>query len=80
MVAGLDSAGVKTRPSSYLATFVFRASDDASGRFAVTLLHEESNPEHRSFLFPTLPGDRLAIESTTAAAIVVKGRSFATGR
>jgi hypothetical protein len=74
MVAGMDGAGIKTRPSAYLATFVFQVSGDAAGSFAVRLLQEQSNPRHRTFLFPTLPGSRLGIEPGEPAVIVVKAR------
>jgi hypothetical protein len=71
MVAGLDSAGLATRPGAYLATFTFRASADASGTFVVDLLHDASDPGQRTFLFPTPVGAMIAVGATTPARVTV---------
>jgi hypothetical protein len=72
MVAGLDSAGLATRPGAYLATFTFRASADASGTFVVDLLHDASDSGQRTFLFPTPVGAKIAVGATTPARVTVQ--------
>jgi hypothetical protein len=69
MLAGLDGAGVPTRPGAYLATFVFRAGDNARGTFTVDLLHDNSDAAQRTFLFPTPPGAKIEIAATQPAVI-----------
>jgi hypothetical protein len=71
MLAGLDGAGVQTKAGAYLATFVFRAGDDARGTFTIDLLHDDFDPAQRTFLFPTPPGAKIEIAATRAAAIEV---------
>jgi hypothetical protein len=54
MAAGLDSPGIPAAAGAYLATFTYRASRDAEGTFAIELLAERGNAEHRTFLFSTV--------------------------
>jgi PKD repeat protein len=72
MVAGLDTAGVETLSDAYLATFVFRASADAGGTFIVDLLHDDTDPAQRTFLFPTPASGKIAIDSVTPAVVTVQ--------
>jgi YVTN family beta-propeller protein len=74
MLAGLDGPGVPAPSGAYLATFVFRASEAAGGLFSVDLLHDERDPQQRTFLFATAPGGRIAIEHSAAATIVVSSK------
>jgi hypothetical protein len=69
MLAGLDTPGIHAEPG-YLATFIFRASADASGTFLVDLLHDDADPQQRTFLLPTTPGDRIVIRSAAARVTV----------
>jgi hypothetical protein len=71
LVVGLDSTGVKARSGAYLATVTLQAGRDAAGAFIVDVLHDESDPAQRTFLFPTPAQARIEIESTAAAGIVV---------
>jgi hypothetical protein len=78
MIAGLDGAGVATRAGGYLATFVYRASADAAGRFTVDLLHDGADPAQRTFVFATPANGKIDVVATTPALIGV-GRGRATG-
>jgi subtilisin-like proprotein convertase family protein len=69
MVAGLDGPGVAAGAGAYLATFTFLASPDAAGTFAVQLLHDEAGREHRTFLFPTPAGAKIAVTGSNSAVI-----------
>ncbi len=72
MVVGLDTPGVATRSkSTYLATYVYRASRDARGTFYVDLLHDDDAGTHRTFLFPTPAHGKVAIDASTSAEITV---------
>jgi hypothetical protein len=66
LLAGLDSPGISTAPGAYLATLTFTASRDAAGTFRVDLLHDDSDPAQRTFLFPTAPGQRIEVLTTPA--------------
>jgi hypothetical protein len=57
---------------AYLATFVFRASADAGGTFIVDLLHDDTDPAQRTFLFPTPASGKIAIDSVTPAVVTVQ--------
>jgi hypothetical protein len=72
MVAGLDDAGVATVTGAYLATFTFTASPDASGAFTIELLHDDQDRSHRTFLFPTAAGAKIAIQSAEPVVIAVE--------
>jgi hypothetical protein len=74
MAVGLDQAGVATSAGVYLATFVYRASDDAVGHFAVSIL-AGNEADQRTFLFPTPARGRIDITQTTSAAVVVEATS-----
>jgi hypothetical protein len=67
----MDSEGVATRPSAYLATFTYQASADAAGTFSIELLHDDRDPAQRTFIFPTPPGAKIQIESTDAAVVTI---------
>jgi hypothetical protein len=64
----------KQTPGAHLATFVFRASEDASGEFGVELLHDDTEVKQRTFLFPTSPGAKIALESSAAKVRVQPAR------
>jgi hypothetical protein len=72
MVAGLDGAGVETQPSAYLTTFVFEASPDAGGTFTIDLLHDDTDPRQRTFLFTTAPGAKIAVQAAQPAVVTVQ--------
>ncbi len=74
MVAGTDEAGRATAAQSYLATFIYRASPDASGRFVVDILHDADDSGHRTFLFPTLANGQILVRESTSATIEVERR------
>ncbi len=69
MVAGRDDNGVPTPSEARLATFIYRASDDARGTFVVEVLHEET--DHRTFLFASPYNGMIAIDHVTPARISV---------
>jgi hypothetical protein len=71
LAAGLDGAGVQTARHGYLATMTFQASPDALGTFIVDLLHDDSDPAQRTFLFPTPAYDKIAVAGTNPAVIDV---------
>jgi hypothetical protein len=71
MTSGLDGAGIAAPAGAYLATFLFQASPDAAGSFVVELLHDDTDPAQRTFLFPTLSQGKIAIETDAAAEIMV---------
>jgi hypothetical protein len=78
MTAGLDSPGIPAAAGAYLATFTYRASRDAQGTFAIELLADPANAEHRTFLFSTVlssspvvsgpPAIRLQVDPVTRAS------------
>jgi glucose/arabinose dehydrogenase len=72
MVAGLDGAGVPTPAGGYLATFAYRASDDAAGVFEVNVRFDGANPqpEDRTFLFGT-HARPIAVDHSTPLSIRV---------
>jgi hypothetical protein len=72
MVAGLDTAGPATPSDAYLATFTFQASPDTSGAFTIELLYDDQDSGQRTFLFPTPPGAKIAVESANEAVVVVE--------
>jgi hypothetical protein len=80
MLAGLDQPGIATRPGAYLATFTFRASDDAAGTFSVDLLHDDRDPAQRTFIFPTHPGAKIEVAAAAAAQITIEPARKRTGR
>jgi hypothetical protein len=80
LLAGLDTPGVSTTPRAYLATFTYRASADAAGTFTVELLHEDTDPAQRTFLFPTPANGRIRISGATPAVIDVAAPAVHHGR
>jgi hypothetical protein len=72
VLAGLDAPGVETAPVAYLATLTLRASKDAAGTFTVDLLHDDTDPAQRTFLFPTPAGAKIDILATKPAVITVQ--------
>ncbi len=73
MVVGLDTPGIPVRPG-YLATFAFRASADARGKFTVELLHDKNDLSHRTFLFPSAPNGMIAVRSAPPVVLSVGDR------
>ncbi len=69
MLAGLDAPGIAVE-AGYLATFVFRSSPDAAGMFVVELMHDDHDSRQRTFLIPTGPDERIALQSTSARIMV----------
>ncbi len=72
MVAGMDSEGVATAGAAYLATFTYRVSRDAVGAFSIDLLHDNTDPGQRTFLFPTPSRAKIAVSGTSAARVEVR--------
>ncbi len=70
MVVGLDTAGMQVEPG-YLATFTYQVNKHAAGAFVIEVLHEDSDPAQRTYLFPTTPGDRIEITRATPAVVKV---------
>ncbi len=68
MVAGLDTAGVRTKSRAYLATFTYRASRDAAGPFRVELLADVTDAAQRTFVFRT---DARAVTELKVESVVV---------
>jgi hypothetical protein len=73
MLAGLNSPGIAAEAGAYLATFIYRVSDDAAGKFIIDVFSDSSNPKHRTFLFPTPAAGRMAIKSESATVLVAEG-------
>jgi hypothetical protein len=71
-LAGIDAAGIETRPGAYLATLTLRASRDAAGTFAIDVLHDNTDPAQRTFLFPTSAQGRIELRSVTPAVVTVE--------
>ena len=73
MVAGLDGAGVNVSSKGYLASFYYRASSDAAGRFVVDILHDSTDSTQRTFLFPTAAHGRIDVLKSSPATVHVMG-------
>ncbi len=71
VIVGRDDAGAEALPG-HLATFVYRASADASGTFGVELLSDVVDPTQRTFLFPTPAQGRIEITSGRQAHVTIK--------
>jgi hypothetical protein len=71
-LAGIDAAGIRTRPGAYLATLTLRASKDAAGTFAIDLLHDNTDPAQRTFLFATPAEGRILVTSVTPAVVTIE--------
>ncbi len=74
MVAGLDGPGIAVPAGAYLATFTFRATENAEGEFIIELRHDHDNPDHRTYLFGTR-ADHMVIVSYARSAHVVVNRA-----
>ncbi len=72
MVAGTDGPGIAMRAGTYLASFTYRATRDASGTFVVHVRHDPRNRTDRTFLFPTAAHGRIVIDSAGATVVRVK--------
>ncbi len=72
MVAGRDNPGQTVDAGDYLATFVFRASKDAAGTFAVDIMNPTDGANYRSYLFPSGATDVILITETTPALIEIE--------
>ncbi len=70
VLAGRDTPGVPVE-AGYLATFTYRASKDARGSFAIDVLADPDAADHRTYLFPTVPDARIAIEAERGVRIDV---------
>ncbi len=62
MLVGIDQLGQPVN-GGYLATFSYRVSADASGRFVIDVLHDHDDPAQRTYFFPTPQGERVAVKS-----------------
>ncbi len=71
VVVGNDAPGLAVAPG-YLATFTFRATQQARGTFEVAILHHDDDPMHRTFLFPSRLGDKITILRAAPAEIRVR--------
>jgi hypothetical protein len=71
MVAGLDSAGIAVPAGAYLATFTYRASEDAAGEFSIDVLADDSDETQRTWLFPTPEQGWIEVPSTSPAVVEV---------
>ena len=71
--AGLDTPGIAVDAGAYLATFVYRASRDARGRFVIDVLHDDTDPSQRTFLLATPANGKIAIDETVPAIIDIRG-------
>ncbi len=82
MLSGLHlgSEAVATAGKGYLATFTYRASDDALGTFVIDLVHNNV-PADQTFLIGAEDRDVIQITSKTPAVVVVTaGGPEASGR
>ncbi len=73
LIVGMDTAGIRSSSTGYLATLTLRASPDAAGRFAIDILHDSKDPGHRTFLFPTPAHGLIEVVHVSAAVIHVSG-------
>ena len=80
MLSGLDDPGITTSSGAYLATFTYRASKDAAGEFQIELLHDDTDPAQRTFLFPTWPGEKVEIMAAPSAMVTVQEAARARRR
>ncbi len=70
MLVGMDESGRSVAPG-YLATFTFRASKDASGRFSVEILADPTDSAQRTFLFPTTPSDMITVAPVKPVIVTI---------
>ncbi len=73
MIAGRDEAGIPIA-SSHLATFTYRVSDNARGVFAIELMQDPKDGDHRTFLFPTEAHGRIELHPAKPLIVNVTGR------
>ncbi len=71
LLVGRDEHGLPTAPVAYLATFTFLATQQARGTFTIELLHDVSDPAHRTFLFSSIDHVMIAPTETDRVAIHV---------
>jgi hypothetical protein len=67
MLSGVDSAGITAPAGAYLATLIYRVSDNASGTFVVDIKSDESNQD-QTFLI-SQHTNKVEISRTTPAVI-----------
>ncbi len=72
IVAGLDGDGSAVPLNAYLATFTLKASSNASGSFAVELLHDDGDPSQRTFLFPTAQRGMIKVIESDVVQVTVR--------
>ncbi len=80
MLAGLESDGIAVNGRVYLASFTYRVEKDAAGTFLIDVLHNDNNPEHRTFLFATQLNGHIEITGTTPATFEVPRRMATRAR
>jgi hypothetical protein len=78
MLAGVDGTGVPAPAGAYLATFVFQATPDAAGAFAVEILADPADPGQRTFLFTSAPAAPRAVAPPAPALVTVESRDRST--
>ncbi len=69
LFSGLQGPGIEVAAGAYLATITIRVSDDAAGRFSIDLLHDDHDPQARTFLFATPMAGKIAVDGSTAVTI-----------
>lgn len=69
MLAGLDNGGVQTQPGGYLATYTYRASDNATGTFVVDVRHDAA-AQDQTYLIADFSSE-VAVAQTIPALIRV---------
>ncbi len=72
MVVGTSAPGTAVEPG-YLATFTYRASPDARGRFVITLLDDLHDSTQRTYLFPTPSGALIDLAGSHPLTVEVAG-------
>jgi hypothetical protein len=78
VLAGVDGPGVAVPAGAYLATFVFQATRDAAGTFAVEILADTADPAQRTFLFTSPTAAPRAVAPPAPALVTVESRDMQT--
>lgn len=68
MLSGLNAGAVKTAPKAYLATFTYRATPDAAGKFVVDIARK--TPDQSVLLSDFI--DQFEIDATRPAVIAIE--------
>ncbi len=74
VVVGLDGAGSAVPAGQYLATYTYRASRHAVGRFTIELLYDPQDSDRRTFLFPTRSRETIGIAGVPTTSVMVQIR------